>query len=94
MGLQKYRADSCETQSDGAKLWTADWMGGKTLAKIENCKAENLHDMPRLTVYIQGESDTFFSIPAKARYFGKVINGYVTTDESDDRNLVFRHCYY
>lgn len=92
MGLQKYRADCSETQKDGAVKWLTNWIGGPSLAKIVNCRAENLHGSPRLTVYITGEPDTWFSIPAKASYLGKTLNGYVTGD--DDGNLVFLHCYY
>ena len=92
MGLQKYRADKYETQADGAKIWSAHWMGGASLAKIENCTWENLLGEPRITAFITSEPDTFFSIPAKTHYKGRVINGYVTT--SDSGNLVFRHVYY
>jgi hypothetical protein len=88
--MQRYRADKAETQQDGAKVWRAHWMGG--LAKIEQCRLANLAGEPRRSVYITGEPDTFFSIPAVTRYMGKRIKGYVTGD--DDGNLVFRHCYY
>jgi hypothetical protein len=89
---QKYRADRAELQKDGAKVWYTHWMGGPTLAKIENCRLENLAGEPRRTVYITGEPDTWFSIPAVTKYFGKRVVGYVTGD--DDGNTVFRHCYY
>lgn len=92
MGLQKYRADVSAEQRDGAIVWSARWMGGDSLAKIVNCRAVNLHGTPRLTVYIAGEADSYFSIPAKARYLGVTLNGYVTAE--DDGNLVFHHCYY
>lgn len=91
MGLQKFRADKSDTQADGAKLWFADWLGGPSLAKIENCRCENLHGEPRVTVYITGEADTYFSIPAACYLFGKVVRGYVTGD--DDGNRVFRQIY-
>jgi hypothetical protein len=90
--MQKYRADVPRPQNDGSVIWYANWMGGPTLAKIENCRLENLEGEPRRTVYITGEADTFFSIPAATRYLGKYVKGYVTGDE--DGNLVFRHCYY
>ena len=94
MTLQKYRADTSETQPDGAVIWRANWIGGPSLARINHCRAENLHGEPRLTVYITGDADTWFSVPAKARYLGKVINGYVTGESDDGDNLVFRHCYF
>jgi hypothetical protein len=89
--MQKYRADKSEIQADGAKVWRTEWMGGPTLAKIENCRL-NLAGEPRRTVYITGEPDTFFSIPAATRYLGKYVKGYVMGD--DEGNLVFRHVYY
>jgi hypothetical protein len=90
--MQKYRADKAETQLDGAKVWYAPWMGGPTIAKITNCRLANLVSEPRRSVYITGEPDTYFSVPAVTRYMGKRIKGYVTSE--DDGNLVFRHCYY
>lgn len=92
MGLQKYRADRLEhTQPDGARCYVSDCLGGLTLAKIENCRWTSLAGEPRITVYVVGESDTFFSQPAKCYYMGRVVRGYVT---SDDGALVFHHCYY
>ena len=89
--MQKYRADRSKPQADGAKLWFADWMGGPSLSKIENCRLANFHGEPRGTVYITGEADTYFSIPAVTRYAGCRVKGYVT---SDDDGLCFRHVYY
>ena len=90
--MQKFRADTSRDQSDGARLWFAQWMGGPTLSKIESCRLENLAGEPRRTVYITGEPDTYFSIPAVTRYMGKRVRGYVTGD--DNGNNVFRHVYY
>lgn len=93
--MQKYRADKSEAQADGATLWFANWMGGPTLAKIENCRLENLHagdTTMRRTVYITGEADTYFSIPAVCKIAGCRVKGYVTGD--DNGQTVFRHCYY
>ncbi len=92
MGLQKYRADSFETQGDGAKLWFANWIGGPSLSKIVNCRLDNLEGDIRRTVYISGDADTWFSIPAKTVLHGCTVTGYVTRD--DNGNAVFRHCYY
>jgi len=92
MGLQKYRNDRSEGQSDGAILCFADWDFGPSLALIRNCRWESLAGEPRITAYVQGECDTYFSQPAKAIYRGRVVAGYLTCD--DEANLVFRHCYY
>ena len=87
-----YRADRSEPQSDGAVLWFAEWIGGPSLSKIDNCRLENLEGNMRRTVCITGEADTYFSTPAVCNLQGCRIKGYVTTD--DDGNLVFRHVYY
>lgn len=90
--MQKYRADVSTTQPDGAVVWSAKWMGGPSLARINNCKLDGLAGDMRRTVYITGEADTWFSIPAVCSLAGKHIRGYVTGD--GEGNLVFRHCYY
>lgn len=92
MGMQKYRADVSETQSDGAIVWSANWMGGPTVSRIDSCRLEKLVGEPRATVYIVGEPDMYFSIPAMCNYRGVRMAGYVTGD--GDGNLVFRHTYY
>lgn len=89
--MQKYRADSARPQSDGATAWFANWMGGNTLARIDNCRLNLAGDMRR-TVYTTGEPDTFFSQPAICRIQGCRVKGYVTID--DDENLYFRHVTY
>lgn len=93
--VQKYRADRAEKQQDGASVWYADWMGGATVSRINECRCANLLgpngvDM-RSTVYVTGEADTFFSIPAVTSIKGCRVRGYVT---GDDGNLVFHHTYY
>ena len=75
-----------EKQADGATVWTAEGMGGRSLARINDCRLENLQGDMRSTVYITGEADTWFSIPAVCRLMGKRIKGYVTGD--GDGNLV------
>lgn len=89
--MQKYRADISETQKDGAIVWRTGWMGGPSLAKISNCRLAALTGDMRATVYITGEADTYFSIPAVCRLMGKRVKGYVTTE---DGQLVFHHVYY
>ena len=90
--MQKYRADFSTKQPDGAIVWCARWMGGEPLAKINNCRLDNLAGDMRSTVYVTGEPDTWFSIPAACRLMGCYVKGYVTGD--GDGNLVFRHVYY
>lgn len=78
MGLQKYRADIAgEKQLDGAIPYYTKWIGGPTLALIKNCRITGI-DLPPRTVYITGEPETFFSLPAACRHRGKTIRGYVT----------------
>ncbi len=90
--MQRYRADTSKVQSDGAIVWRSEWLGGPSLARINNCRWESMEGFPRVTAYITGEADTWFSIPAVARYCGCRVRGYVTGDGNG--NLVFRHCYY
>ncbi len=78
-------------QADGAKVWRVEWMGEPLLAMIENCRLANMAGDMRRTVYVTGDADTFFSIPAVTRVMGKRVTGYVA---NDDGNLVFRHTYY
>jgi hypothetical protein len=90
MGMQKYRADVKKAQPDGAIVWSAEWMGGRSLSMITNCRTDMAGD-PRVTAYVTGEADTFFSIPAVCSYMGCRVRGYVT---SDDDGLMFRVVYY
>lgn len=90
--MQKYRADESTTQADGAIVWSTRWMGGPSLARINNCRLANMVGDMRRTVYITGEPDTWFSIPAVCKLAGCRVRGYVTGD--NDGNMVFRHGYY
>ena len=92
MSLQRYRADSAKPQSDGATRHYANWLAGPTLAKLTAARVSGLHGEPRVTAYVTGDPDTWFSQPCKFRYLGRVLNGYLTND--DDGNLVVHHCYY
>lgn len=87
----KYRADKSEQQSDNAIVWRSVWMGGTQLAKIDNCRLATLCGEMRCTVYITGDPDTWFSVPAMCHLQGCCVRGYVTKEEN---NLVFRHTYY
>ena len=89
----RYRCDTSKTQPDGAILWYAQWwVGGPTLAKIENCRLPNLAGDMRRTVVIRNVADTFFSVPAECSIGGCDVRGYVTDDGSG--NLVFQQVYY
>jgi hypothetical protein len=90
--MQKYRADHAEKAPDGSIAWYSDWMGGPSLAKVDNCRLDNMAGAMRRTVYITGEPDTWFSIPAVCSLAGVRVKGYVTGD--DDGNKIFRHTYY
>ena len=92
MSLQKYRADESREQADGGIVWTTNWMGGPSLARIDNCRLDKLAGDMRRTVYVTGEPDTWFSQPAACSIAGCDVRGYVTGD--DDGNMVFRHVYY
>ena len=85
MATQKYRADTSRPQPDGAILWFTRWLGGPSLAKIQNCRIDGTEK--RLTVYMTGEPDTYFSQPAATRCKGRHVAGYVTVD---DNGLHFR----
>jgi hypothetical protein len=86
-----YHAGTSETQADGAKVWRTS-RPFDVLAKVGNCRLENLEGNMRRTVYVTGEPDTYFSIPAVCKIQGCRVKGYVTGD--GDGNLVFRHVYY
>lgn len=91
----KYRVDRDETNDAGQLLGYADWRYGPSLSRIKGALVYDpgngkhydpeTYVAPRLTgtvtAYITGEPDTFFSIPARARYRGKWYKGWVTTKE-------------
>lgn len=83
MGLQKCRADSSgKRYPNGGKPWFALWMGGPTLSKIEDCAVDGLGPSFRRTVYITGEPDSFFSIPAACSVEGRTVKGFITSDDT------------
>lgn len=88
----RFRCDESTMQPDGAILWHTNWLGGPTLAKIENCRLDNLEGSMRRTVVITGHADTYFSVPALCSIAGATVRGYVTND--DEGNAVFRHTYF
>lgn len=88
--MLKYRADTSKKREDGSIEWFAQWMGGPSLSKIENCRT-NLAGDPRVTAFVTGEADSWFSIPAVCSYRGCRVRGYIT---SDDDGPLFRVCFY
>lgn len=88
----RYRCDEYTAQPDGSLAWYAKWMGGPSLAKIENCQLANLAGDMRRTVTITGEPDTWFSQPAECSIAGCRVKGYVTDDDSG--NMVFHQTYF
>lgn len=97
MGLKKYRADQPGTRDkNGALPYYSNWLGGPSLSLIRHCpciltgidatgKKSERNIGPR-TVYIQGEADTMFSIPAAIsyRHKGKNLNLYGYISYEDD----------
>ncbi len=94
--MARYRCDFAKTQEDGAVTWWANWMGGPSLAKIDNCRIYGVEGDMRRTVVITGEPDTYFSQPAECSIAGCRVKGYVTgaDDGEHEGNLVFRPVYY
>lgn len=74
---QRYRADESRQEKGDVVAWYARWMGGLTLAKLVNCPTPH----GRRTVYITGEPDTYFTIPATCRVQGRTVKGYVTCED-------------
>lgn len=74
MGLQKFRVDESQLDEHGVVVHYTVWMGGPSIAKLSNCPTP----FGRRTVYVTGEADTFFTIPAACRFRGKSVSGFLT----------------
>lgn len=85
--MQKYHADRSFKQIDGATVWYSKWW--RMVARVDNCRLEDIEGDMRRTVYGTGEPNTYFSIPAVCRIAGVRVRGYLAAD--DDGNMVFRH---
>jgi hypothetical protein len=81
--LQKYRADKQGVKSDNGSIpWYTNWMGGPSIALVRNCPCFiNGENVTARSVYVRGDADTYFSIPAACRIKGKDVRGYLTADE-------------
>ena len=78
MGIKKYRDDmSGKVDNSGAIPFFTNWMGGPSLALVRNCPSP----FGKRTVYIQGEADTYFTIPAAIEFRKKRINGYLMCED-------------
>jgi hypothetical protein len=81
MSLQKYRADITDPpEKNGSVGWSARWVGGPTLALVRNCPIDSEGTPPR-TVYVTGEPDTFFSLPAACKIRGKTVRGWIGRED-------------
>jgi hypothetical protein len=77
MASLKYRVDIEEENEYGQILGFTSWMAGKTLARVKNC-----HWGPaRVTAYVTGEPDTFFSQPARVNVGRRSAKGYLTCED-------------
>lgn len=79
MGLAKFRADAPRRAfPNGSVEYVTLWGGGPSLAQIKHCPVKlDGQDHPARTAYIQGEADTYFSIPAAICVRGKRVSGFV-----------------
>lgn len=79
MGVKrKYRPDEVgDLYPNGSVPIYTRWMGGPSLAEVRNCPTPI---GPR-TVYVTGEADTFFSVPAACTFKRRTVCGYVTSVE-------------
>jgi hypothetical protein len=92
MGLQKYRASRVDyVDPNGTQVWVCDWMGGPTVSKLEQCPTPF---GPR-TVYVTGEPETFFTLPAACKFKGRGVRGYLTCEDGSWRfNLPVNSYWY
>jgi hypothetical protein len=85
--MKKYRFDQEGDPCDnGSVPMFAIWMGGPTLSGVKDCPIDGF-DLPPRTAYVSGEPDTWFSTPARVRYRGQRVTGYLT--RMDDDGYVF-----
>lgn len=80
MGLQKYRFDiTNEPEPNGSIELRTEWLGGPSLAGVRNCPCS---DGVARMVFVQGEADTMFTVPAACSIKGKRQKGNLTHDEA------------
>ena len=77
MGIRKYRVDRTEENGHGQKEQVCYWLGGRQLSAVEAV----CEDGATRTAYVQGEADTWFSLPAVVSIKGKPRKGWLGLDE-------------
>lgn len=78
--FQKFRIDGeDEPEYNGSIRCYTYWMPGKTTAAIANCPID-IAGEPRRMVYLTGEADTYFTVPAVCKLFSITVKGYITMD--------------
>jgi len=81
--MKKYRFDKeCEQQPNGSIPVITEvevWVGQPTLAGVKNCPVD-FPGVTARTAYITGEPNTQWSCPARIRFRGNRVNGYVRYD--------------
>lgn len=82
MSMKRYRFDRTgEAEPNGSVPVFSDWHGGPTLAGVHNCPCP---DGKRRTVYVLGEADTYFTVPAAISIRDRRIKGFLTHDDTPD----------
>lgn len=77
MASLKFRVDIEEENEHGQVLGFTSWMAGKTLARVKGCR---FHGETRVTAYVTGEADTFFTQPARINLGKRSVKGFLTCD--------------
>jgi hypothetical protein len=86
MGMKKYRFDRAgEAEPNGSIPMFTDWDSGPSLAGVRNCPCP---DGRCRTVYVTGEADTYFTMPAAINIRDRRIRGFLTHDD-DPKGYVF-----
>lgn len=83
MGLQKYHtrnSGKLEVHPNGSVAHYGATMFGRHLAKVDNCPCDK--GLAPRTVYVTGEADTFFSLPAAVQFKGARIRGFLTFEDA------------
>lgn len=87
MGIRMFRTDVVgEPCRNGSTPEYAEWMAGKTLSAVRGCPVADAQGMGAgvkcRTVYVCGEADTWFTIPARCIINADTVYGVLTHDES------------
>ena len=89
MGIQKYRFDlTGDPEPNGSIPLKTKWNFGPSLAGIRNCPCS---DGKTRMVYVQGEADTVFTVPAACLIRNVRHNGNLTHDEHGYHFQIFEN---